>query len=67
MPIRDVGDAMREMKGGSKHIKTRAQAIAVGLKAEGKSKFKRKKKKLRRRKSTSRAQLHKLYSDSDYD
>lgn len=37
MPIRDVGDAMREMKKGSKHIRTRAQAIAVGLKAEGKS------------------------------
>jgi len=37
MPIRDVGDAMREMRGGSKHIRTRAQAIAVGLKAEGKS------------------------------
>ncbi len=39
MPIRNVGDAMREMKGGSKHIRTRAQAIAVGLKAEGKSKY----------------------------
>jgi len=32
MPIRNVADAMRELKaGGSKHIKTRAQAIAVGL------------------------------------
>jgi len=38
MPINDVGDAIREQKAGSKHIKTRAQAIAVGLKAEGKSK-----------------------------
>jgi hypothetical protein len=37
MPIRDVGDAMREMKSGSKHIRTRAQAVAVGLKASGKS------------------------------
>jgi hypothetical protein len=35
VPIRDVGDAMHEMKAGSKHIRTRAQAIAVGLKAEG--------------------------------
>lgn len=43
MPINDVGDAMREMKAGSKHIKTRKQAIAVGLKAEGKSKPKGKK------------------------
>lgn len=34
MPIYNVGDAMREMKAGSKHIKSRAQAIAVGLKAE---------------------------------
>lgn len=34
MPIRDVGDAMREMRAGSKHIKTRKQAIAVGLKAK---------------------------------
>lgn len=34
MPINDVGDAVREMKAGSKHIRTRAQAIAVGLKAE---------------------------------
>lgn len=35
MPIRDVGDAMRELKAGkSKHIKSRAQAIAVGLKAQ---------------------------------
>lgn len=45
MPIKDVGDAMREMEGGSKHIKTRAQAIAVGLKAEGKSKYGKKGKK----------------------
>jgi hypothetical protein len=37
MPINDVGDAMHEMHMGSKHIKSRAQAIAVGLKAEGKS------------------------------
>lgn len=36
MPILDVGDAVREMRAGSKHIKTRAQAIAVGLKAERK-------------------------------
>lgn len=34
MPIRGVGDAMRELKAGSKHIKTRAQAIAVGLKEQ---------------------------------
>lgn len=35
MPIRNVGDAMNELKaGGSKHIQSRAQAIAVGLKAE---------------------------------
>jgi hypothetical protein len=39
MPIHSVRDAMHEMKAGSKHIKTRAQAIAVGLKAEGKSKY----------------------------
>lgn len=39
MPIHSVEDAMHEFKsGGSKHIKSRAQAIAVGLKAEGKSK-----------------------------
>lgn len=38
MPIRNVGDAMHEMEAGSKHIRTREQAIAVGLKAEGKSK-----------------------------
>lgn len=39
MPLRNVGDAMREYKAGtSKHITSRAQAIAVGLKAEGKSK-----------------------------
>lgn len=37
MPIRNVADAMNDMKSGSKHIKTREQAIAVGLKAEGKS------------------------------
>jgi hypothetical protein len=36
MPIRDVGDAMNEMKGGSRFIKTRPQAIAVGLKQERK-------------------------------
>lgn len=46
MPIRDVGDAMREMKAGSKHIKTRQQAIAVGLSAQrrlkGKKSFRRK-------------------------
>ncbi len=34
MPIRNVGDAIREQKAGSTHIKTRAQAIAVGLKAK---------------------------------
>jgi hypothetical protein len=34
MPINDVGDAMREMKAGSKHIKSRKQAIAVGLNAK---------------------------------
>lgn len=33
MPIRNVGDAMREM-GKSPHIQSRAQAIAVGLKAQ---------------------------------
>lgn len=37
MPIRSVADAMNDYKSGSKRIKTRAQAIAVGLKAEGKS------------------------------
>jgi hypothetical protein len=37
MPIHDVGDAMHEMKEGSKHIRTRAQAVAVGLKAERKA------------------------------
>jgi hypothetical protein len=37
MPIRSVADAMNDLKAGSTHIKTRAQAIAVGLKAEGKS------------------------------
>lgn len=32
MPIRNVADAMRELKSGkSKHIKSREQAIAVGL------------------------------------
>jgi hypothetical protein len=44
MPIHNVGDAMNEMKGGSKHIRTRAQAIAVGLKAEGRSKYGKRKK-----------------------
>lgn len=34
MPIKDVGDAMREMHAGSKHIKTRKQAVAVGLKMQ---------------------------------
>ena len=35
MPIRDVGDAMKEFKAGkSKHIQSRKQAIAVGLKAK---------------------------------
>lgn len=34
MPIRDVGDAIREMRGGSRKIKTRKQAVAVGLKAK---------------------------------
>jgi hypothetical protein len=35
VPIRNVGDAMRELKaGGSKHIQSRKQAIAVGLKAQ---------------------------------
>ncbi len=34
MPIRNVADAMHEMKAGSKHIKTRAQAVAVGLSAK---------------------------------
>lgn len=37
MPIQDVGDALREMKAGSKHIKTRKQAIAIGLKAKRES------------------------------
>ena len=37
MPIANVSDAMHEMQAGSKHIKSRAQAIAVGMKAEGKS------------------------------
>lgn len=34
MPIRNVGDAMREMQGGSTKIQSRPQAIAVGLKAQ---------------------------------
>lgn len=34
MPIRDVGDAIREQRAGSKHIRTKAQAVAVGLKAK---------------------------------
>jgi len=35
MPVRDVSDAMREFKKGkSKHFKSRAQAIAIGLKAD---------------------------------
>lgn len=39
MPINDVGDAINEWKaGGSKHIKTRKQAIAVGLSAQRRSK-----------------------------
>ena len=38
MPIHDVGDAIREQQAGSKHIKSRKQAIAIGLQAEGKSK-----------------------------
>lgn len=43
MPIHNVADAMREMQAGSKHIKSRAQAIAIGMKAEGKSTSSRKK------------------------
>lgn len=34
MPIHDVGDAVREMRAGSKHIRNMKQAIAVGLKEE---------------------------------
>jgi len=35
MPIANVSDAMKELKaGGSPHIQSRAQAIAVGLKAQ---------------------------------
>lgn len=45
MPIHDVEDAMKEMKKGSKHIRTKKQAIAVGLKAEGKGKKQKKGKK----------------------
>jgi hypothetical protein len=37
MPIKDVADAVREMKAGSTHIKTRPQAIAVGLQAQRKA------------------------------
>lgn len=54
MPIHGVADAMHEMKGGSKHIRSRAQAIAVGLKAAsgGKSRKSRKStKSLSRRRS----------------
>lgn len=40
MPIHSVADAMHEMKAGSKHIRSRKQAIVVGLKAEGKSRKK---------------------------
>jgi hypothetical protein len=50
MPIRNVADAMREEEAGSTHIKTRKQAIAVGLKLEGKSRTSR----------TSRAPKRKL-------
>lgn len=38
MPIHSVEDAMREMKAGSTHIKTREQAVAVGLKQERRAK-----------------------------
>ena len=42
MPVRNVGDAINEWKAGtSKHFRSRAQAIAIGLKAEGKSKYQR--------------------------
>jgi len=34
MPIRNVSDAMHEMREGSAHIKSRKQAIAVGLSAQ---------------------------------
>jgi hypothetical protein len=37
VPINDVGEAMREMRAGSKHIRTRKQAVAVGLKAQRRS------------------------------
>ena len=41
MPIANVGDALREWKAGkSKHIKTRKQAIAVGLSYERRNKRK---------------------------
>jgi hypothetical protein len=53
MPIRNVRDAMHEMKAGSKHIKTRPQAIAVGLKAAGKSRGKKSK-------AEKRASKHKV-------
>lgn len=36
MPIRNVADALREMKSGSTHITSRKQAIAVGLKQQRK-------------------------------
>ena len=35
VPIRNVSDAMKEYKAGtSKHIQSRSQALAVGLKAK---------------------------------
>ena len=34
MPITDIASAMREMRAGSKHVKTRAQAVAAGMKAQ---------------------------------
>jgi hypothetical protein len=51
MPIRNVRDAMHEMQAGSKHITSRAQAVAVGLKAEGKSKYGKRSKRSSKRSS----------------
>ena len=35
MPVRNVADAMREYKAGtSPHFQSRAQAVAIGLKAQ---------------------------------
>ena len=34
MPLRDVGDAMRDMRAGSRMIRSRRQAVAAGMEAQ---------------------------------